>query len=192
VTILFLLDSSRRQRLGASVHLRGLEQCLEYFPMNSAWGGPVVFECGRRSVLVAGLQDLSTSLGMAWAIPFQRLDSQHWSRTQRSVKHCAADLFQRRASGSFIPIEMTVPTWPRHACEVLSLKSGCVGGSPIGASNPTRLIPFIFRALANAHSKVFDRARSPSWCSHRWGFHDRLDKISAREKSSCKNYRLPA
>jgi hypothetical protein len=63
------------------------------------------------------------------------LDSQHWSWTQRSAKHCAADLFQRRASvnDSFFPIEMTIPSWPRHACEVLSIKGGCVGGSPIDA-----------------------------------------------------------
>jgi hypothetical protein len=117
---------------GASVRLRGLEQCLEHFPMNSAWGGPVVFECGRRSVLVAGLQALSTSLGMAWAIPFQRLDSALESNPTVGEALCSG-LFQRRASGSFIPIEMTVPTWPRHACKVLCINGGCVGGSPVGA-----------------------------------------------------------
>jgi len=43
------------------------------------------------------VQALSTSLGLAWAVS-QRLDSLHWSLTQRSAKYCAADLFQRRAS----------------------------------------------------------------------------------------------
>jgi hypothetical protein len=42
VTIPFLLDSSSRQQRGTSVHLRELEQCLEYSPMNSVWEEPVV------------------------------------------------------------------------------------------------------------------------------------------------------
>jgi hypothetical protein len=48
---------------------------------------------GQRSVLVAKLQALSTSSGLAWVVS-QRLASQHWSLTQRSAKYCAADLFE--------------------------------------------------------------------------------------------------
>jgi hypothetical protein len=42
---------------------------------------------------------------------------------------CSNDVLRGRSS----PIEKTIPSWPRHACEVLCVKGGCVGGSPIGA-----------------------------------------------------------
>jgi hypothetical protein len=42
---------------------------------------------------------------------------------------CSNDVLRGRSS----PIEKTIPTWPRHACKVLCVKGGCVGGSPIGA-----------------------------------------------------------
>jgi hypothetical protein len=68
----------------------------------------------------------------SWVVS-RPLDLPRWGQIQQSAKHCAVDLFQRRASGSFIPVEMTTSTWPQHACEVLCIKGRCVGGSPIGA-----------------------------------------------------------
>jgi hypothetical protein len=61
------------------------------------------------------------------------------------------------------------------------------GGQQINPKPHHPVISIVRRVRENALSKDFDRAHSPSWCCFRWGFNDRLDKISAREKSSSKD-----
>jgi len=72
----------------------------------------------------------------------------------------------------------------------VSMQRGWEGFRPV--TTPPGHFRCVRRVQDNAISKDFGRARSPSWCSLRWGFNDRLDKISARDKSSCKNDRPPA
>jgi hypothetical protein len=50
-------------------------------------------------------------------------------RRSTAQRICSNDILRGRSS----PIEKTIPSWLRHACEVLCVKGGCVGGSPIGA-----------------------------------------------------------
>jgi hypothetical protein len=63
-------------------------------------------------------------------------------RRTTAQRICSNDVRRGRSS----PIEKTIPSWPRHACEVLRIKVDVWVAAQSAPLIPTRLIPFIYRA----------------------------------------------